>query len=215
MTAGPLIKICGVTSVADALLCAEAGANALGLNFWPGSPRCCSLATAAAIAAALEREHPSVLRIGVFVNASAGELTQAIAAAGLHVVQHHGDEVAEVDPPVAGAPRQWKGLRLQGAEDLGLLTRYARPAWELCVIDAPSPAYGGSGRRLDVALAAQAAALRPLLLAGGLTPETVAEAIRAVRPQGVDVASGVEAAPGRKDPARVRAFVRAACAALQ
>lgn len=210
-----MIKICGVTTVPDALLCAAAGADAVGINFWPGSPRCCPLDRAAAIAAALAADFPAVLRVGVFVNASPAELGQAAAAAALQVVQLHGDEAPGWEGETGGLLRRWKGLRLGGPEDLTWLERFVAPSWELCVIDAPSAGYGGSGRRLDVVLAAQAARTRPVLLAGGLAPETVGDAVRAVRPVGVDVASGVESAPGCKDPARVRAFVREARAALQ
>lgn len=207
-----LIKVCGVTSVAEALACAAAGADAIGVNLWPRSPRSCTFGVAAEISAALGREHPGVLRVGLLVNGSDDE--RAAAQALFPVLQLHGDEPPElpelVDEPTGA---RWKGLRLGGVGDLELLARYAPPRWERCVIDAPSQGYGGSGRRLDLALAAAAARRAPVLLAGGLRPDNVAEAIAAVRPWGVDVASGVESAPGKKDLGAVAAFVQAARAA--
>ena len=206
-----LIKVCGVTSVADALACAAAGADAIGVNLWPRSPRACTLERAAAICAALGREHPRVLRVGLLVNGSDGE--RAAARALFPVLQLHGDESPELADAEESGRALWKGLRLAGAADLALLERYAPPGWERCVIDAPSAGYGGSGRRLDLGLAAAAARRAPVLLAGGLRPDNVAEAIAAVRPWGVDVASGVESAPGTKDLGAVAAFVQAARAA--
>lgn len=206
-----LVKICGVTTAEDALGCAAAGADALGLNLWPGSPRFLPEANRAALREALESAHPRVLRVGVFVNAPAAEIAAALGSGLIHVAQLHGDEEPAAGAALAG--RAWKALRLGGEGDLPQLQRYPAAHFPLLVIDAPTPAYGGSGRRIDEALAARAAALRPLLLAGGLGPDSVAGAVRRVRPAGVDVASGVESAPGRKDLGKVAAFIAAARAA--
>lgn len=201
-----LVKICGLTVPDEAAACAALGADAIGINLWPGSRRCVSVAQAARIAAAARAARPQTLIVGVFVNAAPAEV---LAAPFIDVIQLHGDEPAAVSALYAGH-RLWKGLRLGCAADLAALDDFTAPAWERVVIDAPSQGYGGSGRRIDLALAAQAAARRSVLLAGGLTPDNVARCVRAVRPAGVDVASGVESAPGRKDLELVAAFLNAA-----
>jgi phosphoribosylanthranilate isomerase len=196
-------KICGVTRVEDALLAARLGADAIGLNLWPRSKRCVSLDVAREIARALP---PLVVPVGVFVNPSRAEILAAVEGARLGAVQLHGDEAPRDarDLPVP----VWKALRLAAPLPLAWLDE-----WEGVqgfVLDAPDPGYGGSGRTCDWGVAREAAARVPCLLAGGLTPENVADAIRAVRPWGVDVASGVEASPGVKDPGKLAAFLRRA-----
>jgi phosphoribosylanthranilate isomerase len=201
------VKICGVRTVTDALLAARAGADAVGVNFWPRSKRCVDVETARAIALALP---PLVTIVGVFVNQPGDEVRRIAARARLGAVQLHGDEPPQAclgfDVPV------WKALRLASPLPLAWLDE-----WEGVqgfVVDAPvlsaSGGYGGTGQTCDWDVAREAAARAPVLLAGGLGPENVADAIRAVRPWGVDVASGVESAPGVKDPEKVAAFVRRA-----
>jgi phosphoribosylanthranilate isomerase len=196
------VKICGVRTLDDALAAAEAGADAIGFNFWPASIRHVAVEDAARIAAALPR---GLRRFGVFVNASVDDIERAFAAGAIDTAQLHGDESPDFCRAFAG--RYVKALRLRDPASLDALSGYDCP---LVLVDADAPGYGGSGLRADLGLACRAAALRPVLLAGGLTPENVAEAIVTVRPFGVDVAGGVERAPGVKDHARVAAFVAAA-----
>jgi len=205
------VKICGVTSARDAIACADAGADAIGFNFWPRSPRHRPLAAIAEAAAAVAGR---VERFGVFVDPSVEEVEAAFAARAIDVAQLHGDEPPELVARFAG--RVVKALRLDGAASLARLARWPG---ERLLVDAPSPGYGGSGARLDEDLArsavrAAAAQGRKLILAGGLTDGNVAAIVARVRPWGVDVASGVERAPGEKVLERVRRFVAAAKSAL-
>jgi phosphoribosylanthranilate isomerase len=196
------IKICGITLLEDALLAARLGADALGFNFWPASKRFIDPDAARAIVDLLP---PFVTPVGVFVNQPAGEVLATAARAGLAAVQLHGDEGWD---DVNGFPiPALKALRVTGPESLADLHRYRVRGF---VLDAPSAGYGGSGATFDWAVARDAALRAPVLLAGGLTPENVGEAIRAVRPYGVDVASGVESAPGVKDADKLRRFIEAA-----
>ena len=198
------VKICGITRVQDALDAVEFGADALGFNFFKRSPRCITPRTTKAIIAELP---PFVTKVGLFVNASKAEIQRAIAACGIDTIQLHGDETpefcAEFRLPVI------KAFRVQGIEILRLLPRFPTAAWHL---DSSVPGKrGGTGTKADWNLARQAVSLgRPVILAGGLTPANVAQAVRQVRPFAVDVSSGVESAPGIKDPAKVRAFVHRA-----
>jgi len=196
------VKICGITRLEDALAAVRHGAHALGFNFWPGSRRYVSPADAAPIVRKLP---PGVLAFGVFVNASREELLAAIAASGVGVAQLHGDEppalCAQLPIPVV------KAIRVDGPGALAALAAYEVSAF---LLDAPGPGFGGSGRTLDWALAAEAARAGRVYLAGGLTPENVGEAVRRVRPFGVDVASGVELMPGVKDEEKMRRFIQAA-----
>lgn len=204
------VKICGVTSADNAAMVAAAGADFLGLNFWPGSRRHLPVARAPEVAAAARQAGARI--VGLFVNAAADEIEAAHRAVGLDVVQLHGDEtpaqVAELATRL-GLP-VWKALAL--ADDASLSQLAAYPAAEALLLDAPSAGRGGSGISLDAALVAVARQRYPerrIVLAGGLTPGNVAAAIAAARPWAVDVASGVEQAPGHKDPAKVRAFLDA------
>jgi phosphoribosylanthranilate isomerase len=197
------VKICGVTSVEDALLCCEAGADAIGLNFAASSPRRVSLDIARAIVTALPAR---VLSVGVFVDADAATLRAVRDQLGLGCLQLHGDESPELLAQFL--PHAYKALRVR---DASVLDDAARYAGEFLLLDAYVPGvHGGSGARFDWTLATALATARKLTLAGGLTPQNVGEAIAAVRPFCVDVASGVEHSPGRKDAALVRAFVQAA-----
>lgn len=203
------VKICGITSLDDALLAADAGADALGFVFFPASPR----HTTAERAAAISRGLPAtVRRVGVFVNAPRDEMARVADAVGLDLLQLHGEEPPEgligLPRPAIKAVRVGEGFAPEEA------LRYAGKAAGLLVdtrLPGATPLPGGTGVPFDWSLARGLAERVPfLMLAGGLDSLNVAEAIRAVRPHAVDVSSGVEALPGRKDPEKVRAFVRAA-----
>ena len=197
------VKICGVTNVADALAAAGAGADMVGLNFYGGSPRRVTLAQAAEIARALP---PFVLKVGVFVDPTEAQVLEAMAACGLNLLQFHGDEDSAFCTQFGAM--SVKALRVRDAASLQALANFHTDAF---LLDAHSQAgLGGTGEKFnwDLAMAAQQFG-KPIFLAGGLTPENVADAVRRVRPFAVDVASGVEAAPGKKDAAKVRAFIAA------
>ena len=196
------VKICGITSLEDALACADAGADALGFNFWPQSKRYIAVEEAAKIA---RRVPPNIRTIGVFVNPSEGDVDRAFASGAIDLAQLHGDETPDFCSRFAG--RYIKAVRLRDAESLARMAEYR---CDFILVDADTAGYGGSGQRADVGLATQAAAARRVILAGGLTPENVAEAVAEVKPYGVDVAGGVEREPGIKDWIKVAAFVHAA-----
>ena len=199
------VKICGITDPDHGLAAAGEGADAIGLVFWPDSPRAVTPERARAIGEALP---PFVVRVGVFVDASRDEMARVADAAGLDMLQLHGDEPPEA---LAGLPRRaLKAVRIGDGFAPEDALRYEGLAAGL-LLDAPAPGRpGGTGRPFDWSLARGVRErTRFLLLAGGLTPESVAAAIHAVRPHGVDVSSGVESAPGRKDPKRVKAFLDA------
>ena len=193
------VKICGVRTLEDALWAAEAGADAIGFNFWPRSKRYLPIEEAGKIAKKL----PARLRtVGVFVDAEESEILKAFQHGAVDFVQLHGQESPDFCRKFAG--RYMKALRAN-EESLEKLDSYL---CDLLLID--QDAQGGSGIRADVELARRAAQKRRILLAGGLNPENVAEAIFAVRPFGVDVAGGVESSPGVKDRTKVAAFITAA-----
>lgn len=197
------VKICGVTRLEDALAAARLGADALGFNFWPGSKRYIPPAEARAI---VRRLPPLVAAVGVFVDPSREEVLRAAEASGIGAVQLHGDEPPELcrDLPLPVL----KAIRVEGPASLDRLRDY--DAVQGFLLDSAGPGFGGSGRTFDWTLAAKAARAHAIVLAGGLGPDNVAEAIRAVRPWGVDVASGVESAPGVKDIGKTRAFLERA-----
>ena len=202
------VKVCGITSSEDGLLAAEAGADAIGLVFWPGSPRAVTLEAARRIGEAVP---PFVVRVGVFVDASRDEMARAADAAGLDLLQLHGSE-----PPEAclGLPRRaLKAVRVgEGFAPADALRYEGRAAGIL--LDSGAGAPGGTGRAFDWALARGVRErARFLVLAGGLGPDNVRAAIEAVRPDGVDASSRLESAPGRKDPAKVKAFLEVVRAA--
>jgi phosphoribosylanthranilate isomerase len=200
------VKVCGITSPEDAVAAAEAGADAIGLVFWPRSPRAVTAEQARAIGDALP---PFVVRVGVFVDAVRDEMARIADSARLDLLQLHGEE-----PPEAfdGLPRRaLKALRV--GEDFAPedALRYAGRAAGLLLDTRAAGAPGGTGRAFDWSLARGVREKsRFLMLAGGLAPENVRAAVAAVRPDGVDASSRLEAAPGKKDHARVRAFVEAA-----
>ena len=202
------VKICGITSEADALAAAEAGADAIGLMFYEGSPRHVTLEQAKAISAALPQH---VMRVGVFVNAEEAFVHQALTECMLNILQFHGDETPEECSryPVMTL----KAFRVQGEETLAQLEAYPSAGY---LLDAyVKDALGGTGATFNWDLAVRAQEFgKPIFLAGGLTPENVVEAVRKVQPFGVDVSSGVEIEPGRKDAEQMRTFVAAAKGAL-
>jgi phosphoribosylanthranilate isomerase len=213
-----LIKICGVTTPADAQMVVEAGADAVGLNFWPGSRRFVGPdANRERVVAAIP---PGVLRFGVFVNAPVSEVLAQARRWGLDRIQLHGDEEPR---DFAGVPA-WQLVRAVRVRDAAALAGVHAWSADTFLLDAFVDGYGGGGKVAPWAaiadflaaadlLAAQRTRPPRFLLAGGLHPGNVAEAIAATRPAGVDVASGVERAPGRKDPELVARFIAAARAA--
>jgi phosphoribosylanthranilate isomerase len=205
------VKICGLTRLEDALAALDAGADLLGFNFHPASPRYIETAACAQMVSELRKRGVKTVLVGVFVNRPAGEIAAVLDACHLDLAQLSGDEPPET--LAALGRRAFKALRARDAQGLEESWRVypMRTSPPACLVDAYRPGlYGGTGQLADWSLAGRLARRAPILLAGGLTPENVAEAIRQVRPWGVDVASGVEASPGRKDPARVLAFIRAA-----
>lgn len=202
------VKICGITNLDDALCAADAGADMLGFIFYPPSPRSIGVRDACAIAQVLRARPARPQLIGVFVDESPEHMRHVLDEAGLDAAQLSGNESAEVVRTMQG--RAYKVVRRaeQAQEFATLLPADAAPQ---LLLEADHPTlYGGTGQRADDALAAQLARRFRILLAGGLTPDNVADAVRAAQPWGVDVASGVEASKGRKDHAKVRAFIDAA-----
>jgi phosphoribosylanthranilate isomerase len=200
------IKICGITNLDDARLCVEAGADALGFIFVPGTPRCVTAEAAARIIAELP---PLVTPVGVFWDHAPGQVKATAEQCRLGALQFHGDEapedLLEHRLPVI------KTLKVAGAADLARMSDYRVAAF---LLDSPTKWSEGLARPpIPWDVAADAARRHPILLSAGLTPDNVGVAVRRVRPYGVDVNSGVEARPGRKDEARVRRFVAEARAA--
>jgi phosphoribosylanthranilate isomerase len=200
------VKVCGITNAEDALVAVEAGADALGFIFYEKSPRYVVPAVAANIIAELP---PLVTPVGVFVNEGLATVRSIMDTCGLAMAQLHGDEKVTYCRELARPAM--KALRLKDRGSLLALAEYqGRGGVRGFVLDTFSElAYGGTGQITDWGLAADVAKSTPILLAGGLTPDNVTEAIRTVRPYGVDVSSGVESAPGKKDRAKIRAFVDA------
>lgn len=196
------VKVCGVTRLEDALLAADLGAAAIGFVFWPGSPRCIDPYRARDIALALP---PLVTPVGVFVDQPVEYVEGVAALARLGAVQLHGNE----------SPAYCRRLRRRLIRAVAVTPAFTPAAlvaldrWVLPLLDVHDPVRkGGTGRVIDWTKAAEAAALRPSLLAGGLRVDNVQEALRRVRPYGIDVASGLEARPGVKDPGRMREFMQ-------
>lgn len=201
------IKICGITSAEDAEIAVKAGADALGFVMYPQSPRWVEPAVARSIIAGLP---PFVLAVGVFVNEEVEKIRALMDECGFALAQLHGDESVRYCRNL-GRP-VLKAVRLKDRSTVLALTEFQGLANVRGVlIDAFSDrAYGGTGKMVDWTLALEAAQSTPIILAGGLTPVNVAEAIAHVRPYGVDVSSGVERSPGKKDPDKVNAFIKAA-----
>jgi phosphoribosylanthranilate isomerase len=194
------VKICGITSLRDAEWAVGFGADAIGFVFWPGSPRVVSIADARAIARHLP---PFVTRVGVFVEAPVADVTRIAEEVGLDAVQLHGDE------DVAGyervSARLVKAATVESEE--AVVRAAGLPSGVTVLADAADPIRrGGTGRTVNWVHAADLARRRPIILAGGLSGGNVAEAIRAVHPWAVDVASGVESAPGVKSLEKLERF---------
>ena len=200
-----IVKICGITSPEDARLAASAGADAIGVNLWPGSKRFVDDARARDVLGAVP---PGVLKVGVFVNAPPTEVRDRMLALGLDRAQLHGDETPGAFAALDAA-RLIRVVRVRDESSFAVAAGWSVP---LFLYDALVDGYGGGGVTAPWPLIARLGR-RPLWLAGGLTPDNVAAAIAAVRPDGVDVASGVESTPRHKDATRLRAFVTAARAA--
>jgi len=197
------VKICGITRERDALLAAELGATAIGLVFWPGSPRYIDADRARDIVRALP---PHVTPVGVFVDQPIEHVRGVSESAGLGAVQLHGGEPV---PYALGLMQPViKAVPVDGGFEARTLDTW--PPEITVLLDAHDPTRrGGTGQLIDWTLAAAAAARRPVFLSGGLTPDNIAAAVAQVRPYGVDLSSGVEAAPGIKSEARLRALFHA------
>jgi phosphoribosylanthranilate isomerase len=208
------IKICGVTLPDDAGRVAAAGADLIGLNFWPRSKRYIAPERAPMVAAVARAMAP-VQVVGLFVDAEPDEVAEIASAVPLDVIQLHGDESPDDVGRIAAATTQpiWKAIAVASARDLGRLEVWPTDA---ILLDAPSPQRGGSGKQFDWKLAREARRRYParkFVLAGGLDPDNVGAAIAQIAPWCVDVATGVEAAPGVKDAHKIAAFVAAVRAA--
>jgi phosphoribosylanthranilate isomerase len=198
------VKICGITNIADAQVAIGAGADALGFVFHEASPRLVTISAAEAVAREVGGQ---AAKVGVFVNAPAEFVYSAMARCDLSILQFHGDEPPEFC--LQFGLMSVKAFRMRDAKSLEQLTHYATDAW---LLDSGGAGRrGGTGEKFDWSLAVEAQKFgRPIFLAGGLTPENVADAIREVRPFGVDVSSGVEARSGVKDHDKIRRFIAAA-----
>ncbi|MBI4742637.1 MAG: phosphoribosylanthranilate isomerase [Betaproteobacteria bacterium] len=198
----PRIKICGFTRVEDLRLAVQAGADAIGLVFYPPSPRYVDLPTAGALARAAP---PFVSVVGLFVNADPAAVRETLAAAPIHLLQFHGDEdedyCRQFDRPYIKAARVRPGMDL-------LQYAAAFPSAQAVLLDAFVEGYGGGGKVFDWSVVPAEMGM-PVVLSGGLDEHNVADAVRRVRPAAVDVSSGVEAAKGIKDGDKIRAFVAA------
>ena len=199
------IKICGIKTVDDALAAMDTGADLLGFNFYPKSPRYINVGTCRNIMSVM-RKYAHITFVGLFVNASVAEIRATIETCGLSLAQLHGDETSEMVQSLNG--KAFKAFR--GVPDAEHINGFARSDVPALLVDAAvKGAYGGTGVTADWSKAAELAKQYSLLLAGGLTPENVGDAVRQVEPWGVDVASGVEASPGKKDARKMMAFVEA------
>jgi len=198
------VKICGITNWPDARAACEAGANFIGLNFYEKSPRFISPGEAAKIRPQLPK---NVEAVGIFVNAKHGDILSVCSSIRLDAAQLHGDESPQTVAEVATSISVFKAFRVDSEFQLSTLDKY--PEAEAFLLDASHTGqYGGTGRTTDWALARRAALTHRIILAGGLKVENVAAAIRLVRPFAVDVASGVESKPGKKDHGRLREFIQ-------
>jgi len=193
------IKVCGITRASDARHAVEQGATALGFVLWPRSPRAISADRAAEIVAELPAH---VMSVGVFVNESIDSIRSTAEHVGLTAVQLHGDE-----PPAYADALDWPVIRAVSVGEINLAADAWSPDTALLVDNIDPVRRGGTGSAVDWTRAAGIAKTRRVVLAGGLTPDNVATAIRAVHPFGVDVSSGVESAPGVKDLDKVAQFI--------
>jgi phosphoribosylanthranilate isomerase len=192
------VKICGITNLADAQTAVAAGANYLGFIFYPKSPRSITPAKAEQIIIQLKRP---VKKVGVFVNASRTAIEQTVLQCGLDIIQLHGEEPATLAKQL-GSERVWKAFHITSTADIAQAAAY--PAAAIVVDTATADQRGGTGKTCDWQLAAQAAKKFTTILAGGIKPQNVLEAIETVKPFAIDVASGVEATPGIKDHKKIK-----------
>jgi phosphoribosylanthranilate isomerase len=206
------VKICGITNFDDAQAAIEAGADLLGFNFYPKSPRYITPERACEIAAQIRSGAQRPRLVGVFVNSSQEGVRSILEIAQIDLAQLHGDEPVHVVEQLNG--RGFKALRPASKTEAEIDAEWFAPHGPnapVLLVDAyRKDQYGGTGHVADWSIATKLAQQYPILLAGGLTPDNVVEAIRQVRPWGVDVASGVECAPGKKDVALMRLFVERA-----
>jgi phosphoribosylanthranilate isomerase len=204
------IKICGIRTLKDAIAAIDAGADYLGFNFYPPSPRSISLKEGTELARSLDLDYPKIFLVGVFVNMSVRQIHDILISCYLDYAQLHGDESPEdVNSFGNRGFKAFRGIPNEETLERYEIENYPNRTPALLVDASIKGLYGGSGVTADWNGAAELAKKYPLLLAGGLTPKNVAEAVRQVRPWGVDVASGVESAPGEKDASKMKAFVRA------
>ena len=197
------VKICGITNLIDARLAADLGAHALGFIFYPKSPRAVRPEVARDIIAKLP---PFVMSVGVFVDEEAETVRGIAETAGLDWVQLHGKEPPDYCCELNR--RVIRGFRIKDASSLSILPEYQGSVQAFLLDTYKAGTAGGTGETFDWELARKAGELGPIILAGGLTPTNVAQAIHAAKPVAVDVASGVEALPGKKDPVKLREFFR-------
>ena len=200
--ATPRIKICGLTRAEDVQAAVAAGVDAIGLVFYPDSPRHVSIEQAAALCRHIP---PFVTIVGLFVNASRAEVHRVVEAVPLNLLQFHGDETVDQCEGF-GLPYLRVARVRPGVDLLEFAAQF--PSARALLLDTWTPVYGGSGESFDWSLVPAACPL-PVILSGGLSPDNVADAIRQVQPAAVDVSSGVESAKGIKDAAKIRAFVSA------
>jgi phosphoribosylanthranilate isomerase len=198
------VKICGITNAADALAAIDAGANLLGFNFYEKSPRLVSDAEAAKIRPRLPKK---VEAVGIFVNTPPAEVAARCKSLKLTAAQLHGDETPEIVAEIARELPVIKAFRIEPDFHLGSLEEYAG-AFAFLFDAAHTGQYGGTGHSTDWDVARRAATGHRIILAGGLKVENVAAAVRIVRPYGVDVASGIESKPGKKDHGLLREFIQ-------
>jgi phosphoribosylanthranilate isomerase len=198
------VKICGITNWPDARRAIDAGADFLGFNFYAGSPRCVTPAKARLIVRRLPKK---VASVGVFVNETEQKMLEVAKAVGLDRLQLHGDESPATVERIGRSFPVIKALRVKKSLQPSKLARF-KHASALLLDGFDANQWGGTGRRFDWRVAGRARRGAKLFLAGGITPENVAQAIRTAKPYAVDVCSGVEAKPGKKDPKRLKAFMR-------
>jgi len=196
------VKVCGITNYEDAVMALDAGVDALGFNFFRRSPRYIRPEDARTIICRLP---PFAVTVGLFVNVvEPGEVSSAARVAGVQVLQLHGDETAVYCAALAG----WTLIKAVRIGEDGIPAGLEEYPVQAFLLDARDDAlFGGTGKSFDWSLARDMQRMRPVVLAGGLRPDNVREAIRVVAPYAVDVCSGVECAPGRKDAAKLRQFM--------
>jgi phosphoribosylanthranilate isomerase len=200
------VKICGITNWTDARRAIDGGADLLGFNFFAGSPRYIAPAKARQI---VQRLPKTISVVGVFVNESEEKMLEIATVVGLTHLQLHGDELPDVVGRLAGSIRVIKAIRVREPFRASQLDRFKR-ASAILLDSFDKGQFGGTGKSFDWKIARRVKSRARIFLAGGLTPDNISEAIRVAEPYAVDVCSGVESAPGKKDPARMKDLMRAA-----